>query len=184
MNFVYLISAICLTLLGWCEATATQLPIPATSFWECKYKRAPGRLYLEKQRISLAEFKKLCDERGVYVLDLRDQSDYDAGHIRGALYAGSYLTDERLQQLVPDTKAKIILYWKSTFVPRSPMILDIYAGGSIISDLQHPHNFISTDLNSWGDRLLRYESNHLMFGPLWVDGKITAENPTGPSQAN
>ena len=103
-------------------------------------------------------------------MDLRSQKAYEKGHIKGALHLGADITEERLQQLVPDKKATILTYCQNTLGPPSRMmsLTDICLPQIIV--LGYPNTFVlkrpswlppeSTD-NQY------YES---VFGSLWEAG--------------
>lgn len=53
---------------------------------------------------------KLLDGEGVLVLDVREESEWEKGHIRGAAYLGKGIIERDIELLAEDTDREIILY--------------------------------------------------------------------------
>jgi len=47
---------------------------------------------------------------GVYLVDVREESEWHAGHAPGALHLGKGVIERDVEQRIPDTKARILLY--------------------------------------------------------------------------
>ena len=72
---------------------------------------APENTY---QQITQEEAKNMMDTQEVTVLDVRDQDEFDAGHIPGALLlpVGS-ITKERAATVIPKTDSVVLVYCRS-----------------------------------------------------------------------
>ena len=79
------------------------------SFFSCKL--------LEKktyEQISGAEAKALMDsEKDYIIIDARTQSEYDEGHIPGAILIPEYEIAERAERELPNKKQLILVYCRS-----------------------------------------------------------------------
>ena len=65
------------------------------------------------QCISQDEAKRLMDEGNCIVLDVREQSEYDEGHIENAVLLPYTEIDRRAEQVLPDKDALILVYCRS-----------------------------------------------------------------------
>ena len=66
------------------------------------------------QQITQEEAKNMMDTQEVTVLDVREQDEFDAGHIPGALLlpVGS-ITKERAAAVIPKTDSVVLVYCRS-----------------------------------------------------------------------
>lgn len=65
-------------------------------------------------QISREEAKRLLDEGGALVLlDVREQEEYDAGHIPGAILMPYTKAEELAPTLLPDKGATVLVYCRS-----------------------------------------------------------------------
>ena len=65
-------------------------------------------------QISGAEAKALMDsESGYIIIDARTQSEYDEGHIPGAILIPEYEIADRAEKELPDKKQLILVYCRS-----------------------------------------------------------------------
>ena len=66
------------------------------------------------QQITQEEAKNMMDTQEVTVLDVREQDEFDAGHIPGALLlpVGS-ITKERAATVIPKTDSVVLVYCRS-----------------------------------------------------------------------
>lgn len=72
----------------------------------------------ETRRLSEADFIKASKEEGVIVLDARSKAMYDLLHIKGAINLSFPDIDvESLKKVLPDKKAKILIYCNNNFTP-------------------------------------------------------------------
>ena len=66
------------------------------------------------EQISGAEAKALMDsESGYIIIDARTQSEYDEGHITGAILIPEYEIAERAEKELPDKNQLILVYCRS-----------------------------------------------------------------------
>lgn len=49
-------------------------------------------------------------DANVVLVDVREESEWEAGHIRGALHIGKGVIERDIETQVPDTNAAVILY--------------------------------------------------------------------------
>src|SRR5262245_37609967 len=57
-----------------------------------------------------------------YLVDVREEREYDAGHLPGAMHIGKGVIDRDIEQKVPDINAPIVLYCGGGF--RSALAAD------------------------------------------------------------
>ena len=66
------------------------------------------------EQISGAEAKALMDsESGYIIIDARTQSEYDEGHIPGAILIPEYEIADRAEKELPDKNQLILIYCRS-----------------------------------------------------------------------
>ncbi len=65
------------------------------------------------KQISPAEAKKLMGRKGVIFLDVREPSEYNAGHIDGAINLPRGLLEFKITRKIPNKNATIIVYCKT-----------------------------------------------------------------------
>ena len=66
------------------------------------------------EQISGAEAKALMDsENGYIIIDARTQSEYDEGHIPGAVLIPEYEIADRAEKELPDKEQLILVYCRS-----------------------------------------------------------------------
>lgn len=66
------------------------------------------------QKISQKEAKEMMDTRQVLVLDVREQSEYDSGHIPGAVLLPVGTIDEATAAaVIPEKDAAVLVYCRS-----------------------------------------------------------------------
>ena len=69
---------------------------------------------LSYEQINGAEAKTLMDkESGYIIIDARTQSEYDEGHIPGAILIPEYEIAQRAENELPDKKQLILVYCRS-----------------------------------------------------------------------
>ncbi len=70
-----------------------------------------GALYMN---ITAAEAKQIMDsQEGYIILDVRSQSEYDEGHIPGAILIPNTEIEERAEESLPDKDQLILVYCRS-----------------------------------------------------------------------
>ena len=60
--------------------------------------------------ISVEDARKQLDSGSARLIDIREESEWAAGHIRGAEYIGRGVLERDIEQKVPDRNADLILY--------------------------------------------------------------------------
>lgn len=65
-------------------------------------------------QITQTEAKRMMDEQDVIILDVREDYEYDAGHIKGAvlLPLGS-ISEESAAKVIPDKDSTVLVYCRS-----------------------------------------------------------------------
>jgi phage shock protein E len=73
--------------------------------------------YRESRRLSEEDFIRMSNEPGTIILDARSKEKYDLMHIKGAINLSfPDITVESLEQMLPDKKARILIYCNNNFV--------------------------------------------------------------------
>jgi rhodanese-related sulfurtransferase len=79
-----------------------------------------------KKRIketNVADMKRRMDGgEKIVLVDVREESEWAQGHLPGAIYLGKGIIERDIEQRVPDTNAKIVLYCGGGF--RSALTAD------------------------------------------------------------
>lgn len=65
------------------------------------------------RKISAEEAKKMIDEGNVIIIDVRDRSEYDEGHLIDAVLLPYMEIKDKAAQMLPDKGAKILVYCRS-----------------------------------------------------------------------
>ena len=79
-------------------------------------KHSPGFLKLvddaksRVREISIEDTRRKLEAGGAHVIDVREESEWAAGHIRGAEYVGRGVLERDIEQKIPDKNAEVILY--------------------------------------------------------------------------
>ena len=70
-----------------------------------------GAVYMN---ITAQEAKEIMDtEEGYIILDVREQDEYDAGHIPGAILISYTQIEEKANEMLPDKDQLILVYCRS-----------------------------------------------------------------------
>jgi rhodanese-related sulfurtransferase len=84
---------------------------------EVKMQHNEGFLKLvqeAKSRIRQCDVGEVMDklERGdvFHLVDVREESEWNAGHIRGAVHLGKGIIERDIEKTIPDHRAEIVLY--------------------------------------------------------------------------
>ncbi len=73
--------------------------------------------------IDLEQYKTLAAAGEPHILiDVREESEFAAGHVRGALHLGKGVIERDIETKVPDKSAKLVLYCGGGF--RSALVAD------------------------------------------------------------
>jgi rhodanese-related sulfurtransferase len=62
------------------------------------------------REVSADDARKKLESGTARVVDVREESEWTAGHIRGAEYMGRGILERDIEQRVPDKNAELILY--------------------------------------------------------------------------
>jgi rhodanese-related sulfurtransferase len=79
-------------------------------------KHSPGFLKIvddAKSRIrevSVDEARQKLERGAATLIDVREESEWAAGHVRGAKYLGRGILERDIEQEIPDKTAELILY--------------------------------------------------------------------------
>ena len=79
-------------------------------------KHSPGFLKLvddaksRVREISVEDTRRKLEQGSARVIDVREESEWAAGHIRGADYMGRGVLERDVEQRIPDKNAELILY--------------------------------------------------------------------------
>ena len=66
------------------------------------------------QQITQEEAKKMMDSQEVIILDVREQDEFDAGHIPGAiLLPVGTISDETAANVIPEVDSVVLVYCRS-----------------------------------------------------------------------
>jgi rhodanese-related sulfurtransferase len=71
---------------------------------------------------SPADVQALLASNGARVFDVREDHEWNAGHVRGAEHVGKGIIERDIERLVPDTATSIVLYCGGGF--RSALATD------------------------------------------------------------
>lgn len=77
---------------------------------------SPGFLKLAEdarsrvREVSIDEVRERLKKGGVKLLDVREESEFTAAHVRGAEHLGRGILERDIEKRVPDKSAEIILY--------------------------------------------------------------------------
>ncbi len=92
-------------------------------------KHNPGFLALVNEaksrvaEIDVPQYKEMLAAGEAHVLvDVREESEFAAGHVKGALHLGKGIIERDIETKVPDKNAKLVLYCGGGF--RSVLVAD------------------------------------------------------------
>src|ERR1700756_88218 len=92
-------------------------------------RHSPGFLRLvedAKSRVRQADFRdikrRLDSREKLTLIDVREDNEWAKGHLPGAVHLGKGIIERDIEQRVPDTNAKVILYCGGGF--RSALVAD------------------------------------------------------------
>ena len=91
-------------------------------------KHSPGFLKLvddaksRVREITVEETRRKLESRGAKLIDVREESEWAAGHVRGAEHLGRGILERDIEQRVPDKNTELILYCGGGF--RSALAAD------------------------------------------------------------
>jgi rhodanese-related sulfurtransferase len=91
-------------------------------------KHSPGFVKLvddaksRVREVNVAETQRKLESGKVLLIDVREESEWKAGHARGALHMGKGVIERDIEARVPDKSAELILYCGGGF--RSALATD------------------------------------------------------------
>jgi rhodanese-related sulfurtransferase len=91
-------------------------------------KHSPGFLKLVEdaksrvREVTVAETQRRLEDGKALLIDVREESEWDAGHARGAIPMGKGVIERDIEARVPDRNAELILYCGGGF--RSALATD------------------------------------------------------------
>jgi rhodanese-related sulfurtransferase len=74
------------------------------------------------REIGVEETRRELEKGRAHVIDVREESEWSAGHIKGAQYMGRGVLERDIEQKIPDKNAQLILYCGGGF--RSALAAD------------------------------------------------------------
>ena len=99
---LFLVLSLLLVLSGCSQTTQTPPPVENTPA-ENTY-----------QQISQEEAKEMMDNQDVIILDVREQDEFDSGHIPGAdLLPVGTITEDTAAAVIPETDSVVLVYCRS-----------------------------------------------------------------------
>src|SRR5258708_20427773 len=72
------------------------------------------------KEISVHEAYVEAKKTGVYLVDVREESEWHAGHAPGAVHLGKGVIERDIEQRVPDPKARVVCYCGGGY-PSAPL---------------------------------------------------------------
>jgi rhodanese-related sulfurtransferase len=75
------------------------------------------------REISVEEARKKLEQGRAKLIDVREESEWAAGHARGAQHLGKGIIERDIEKKIPDRKAEIVLYCGGGF--RSALTADM-----------------------------------------------------------
>ena len=94
------------------------------------------------QQITQEEAKEMMDTQEVIILDVREQDEYDSGHIPGAvlLPVGS-IDEDTAAEVIPETDSTVLVYCRSGNRSKT--------ASSTLADLGYTNIYEFGGINSW-----------------------------------
>lgn len=112
-KIILIVSAVLSVAIAGCGNSKSVLIIGGADGPTSVYVSEKGDEPVYKE-ISQKEAKKIMDSGEEHiVLDVREQDEYDAGHIPGAILIPYTLIDEKAPELLKDKSAQILVYCRS-----------------------------------------------------------------------
>ena len=87
-------------------------------------KHSPGFLKVvddaksRVREVDVAEARRKLESGKAKLIDVREDSEWAAGHARGAEHMGKGVIERDIEERVPDKNAELILYCGGDFAPR------------------------------------------------------------------
>ncbi len=130
-----------------------------------EYAGAVKAVKINDHVITLADFQKIANKPDTCILDLRSESEYKSGHIKGAKLLGADIAEAKLKELIPSKFSKVILYCANTLYPSRRISLNYSCLPQILT-LGYKNTFILDEV--WHSDMNAGHS--FTEGPYWVKG--------------
>ena len=93
-------------------------------------------------QISQDKAKEMMDKGNVIILDVREQSEYDEGHIKGAvLLPVGTITEETTKSVIPEKSSTVLVYCRSGNRSKT--------AAKLLSDLGYTEVYEFGGINTW-----------------------------------
>lgn len=90
-------------------------------FLELSNEIAP---YRESRLIDMATFNEMAADENTIILDTRSTSNYELGHIEGAIHLNfSDFADEKLAKIIPSKDTRILIYCNNNFSDNTAILM-------------------------------------------------------------
>lgn len=96
-----------------CPAEAVETSDAPTATGPMTKKDLVAEAKARIKAVSASEAKAMWDQGGHYFFDCREEREYRAGHIPGALHVARGWLEFKIADLVPDRKASIVVYCRT-----------------------------------------------------------------------
>lgn len=75
-----------------------------------QFLKVVERAKLRVREVSVDDAIRRTGEAGARLIDVREESEWDAGHARDAVHLGKGIIERDIERTVPDRNAELILY--------------------------------------------------------------------------
>jgi len=99
--------------IAWVIGVAFALAAPMAGARDLTEQKLAGAVGCKVTEIAPAEAKAEFDRENAVFLDCREPSEYESGHIPGAINIPSGLMESEISDRVPDNAARIIMYCRT-----------------------------------------------------------------------
>lgn len=65
--------------------------------------------HIEETNVDAVRFRQLEGE-SLYLIDVREDHEWEAGHLPGAIHLGKGVIERDIERAIPDTNAELLLY--------------------------------------------------------------------------
>ncbi len=65
--------------------------------------------HIEETNVDAVRYRQLEGE-SLYLIDVREDHEWEAGHLPGAIHLGKGVIERDIERLIPDTNAELLLY--------------------------------------------------------------------------
>ncbi len=93
------------------------------------------------RQISQEEAKEMMDSQEVIILDVREQDEYDSGHIPGAVLLPVGIIEETAAEVIPEKDSSVLVYCRSGNRSKT--------ASSKLADLGYTNIYEFGGINTW-----------------------------------